>query len=425
MSLRVRVLLAVCAGLAAWALATRPAAPPALALGALPAFAEIDRMTIGGAGRAPLELRLRAGVWRAGEAPADAHAIEAVRSALEAPVVLEPTGSGDLETYALTAGIEIRFGCGGRDFGGWRLGKVVDGRHTFVLPLEGGTVYRARANLRRAFDRPAAGWRERRLFPGRGPADIRALTMRRGPDVEWQATRATADSPWVLEIPAGLRPGQQELHSVANTLATSSATGFEEAPELRSLHELDGETFDGGRLALALGPRAKDGSGLVRRGDGVVARLPNHQLTFLDVRAAELRERRVFDFSAAEVLAISTSTGVRLSKRGEWRMEAPRRAAVHEETARLYLQAIAGLRAAGFPERPPADAVEPVFAQLDVQLTEDRLVSLQLGKPYGGSARYARTTDRPDGVFALPAGTVERLLPSPESLLAPPRLEFR
>ena len=178
MSRRLQVLGALCLLLGGWALATRPAPQAHPTEVKLPALDTLTRIKVTRTGEPDVELTRVGPNWRADEAPADAFAMKAVAKVLSKPLVLDPVGATtDPGRYALTDdALTIDLGDGGR----WHVGKVVDGRHTFVRRVEASLVYRARGHLRRAFDRPAARWREHRLFPGRGPADVARLGTRRG-----------------------------------------------------------------------------------------------------------------------------------------------------------------------------------------------------------------------------------------------------
>ncbi|MEZ4465714.1 MAG: GldG family protein [bacterium] len=68
-------------------------------------------------------------------------------------------------------------------------------QRTFRPPGAGRPRARARANLRRALDRPASAWRDRRVFPGRTGADVAALRLTRGGREDWAADRAGPDAP--------------------------------------------------------------------------------------------------------------------------------------------------------------------------------------------------------------------------------------
>lgn len=416
---RILVLAALCAALGVIALASRPAAlqlPPTVEL---PAFAELSRFEIARTGQPKVVLTRVGDAWRVGDAPADPHAIEAIAAALATPVALDPLAtSDDLGRYALTDdALTVDFGDGAR----WLLGKVGGGRHTFARRPGASLVYRARANLRRAFDRPAAKWRQHTLFVGRVAADVARLEMRRGEVAAWAATRVDAEAEWRFEHPKSDDAGQAELHAVANTLATAKAERFASDTDFRAVTRLMATGFDGTRFGLDLGPREKDGSARVRRAsDGVVAVLPNHLMTFLDVSASELRDRRVFRFADDDLLGIRFGD-VTLERRDDaWWATRPRAVALNADAAKLLTDAVVYLRAAGFPQAPPAQAFDQPHGTLHLRLKDERTLTLTIGERYGDKARLARASDRPERVFALAEGMVERLLPTLGTLLSKP-----
>lgn len=421
MSRRIQVLAALCVTLASWALATRPTPLARPTEVRLPAFDTLARISVTRTGDPEVVLERQGPSWRVGDAPADTFAMEAVAEVLAQPLVLDPVGPAtDLGRYALTDdALTIDLGEGGR----WRLGKVVDGRHTFVRRADDTLVYRARGHLRRAFDRPAERWREHRLFPGRGPADVARLVARRGDAVEWAAARTSPDAAWAFEVPPTDDAGQAELHAVANTLSTSKAAGYVDGEGFQPLTRLEATGFDGARFGIEIGPRAQDGSGAVRRlSDGVVASLPNHLLTFLDVRASELRDRRIFSFDSSLLSAAKVGEELRVERREDgWWAVAPRVVALQPDAAKSYVDAVVHLRAAGFPKRVPDDAFTRPFGSIHLRVDPDHAVTVTLGAEYGKNARYARTSERPERVFVLSGGTVARLLPTLDALLVEPR----
>jgi len=419
MSLRIVVLGALCVALSVAAIATRPDTKPRPPAARLPAFADVQRIALERTGQADVELDRTPAGWRTGGAPIDAFAIETIEQTLGSGVALDPMGRfTDFGRFAISDdALLIDLGDGAR----WRIGKVADGRHTFVRRPDGSVVYRARANLRRAFDRPADRWREHRLFAGRGPAQVAHLEMRRGDRVDWSAARPSTEAPWVFERPATADPGQSELHAVANTLSTAKADRFVAGDGFRPLGRLEATSFDGQCFGLELGPRAPDGGGLVRRlDDGVVAALPRHLLTFLDVGAADLRDRRIFTFDVAEIDGVRTGTLDLRRRSAGWWAEAPRRVALEPDAARLLIDGLAHLRAAGFPPRVPDDAFARPFGRIGIRLNDARVLTLTIGARYGERGRYVRASDRPTRVFVLSDGTVRRLIPDLETLLRKP-----
>ncbi len=418
-SRRTLVLAVGCVGLALLAIATRPIAVSQPAPARWPAFSKLTRFEVSRTGQ-PTAVLVRVGAsWRIEDGPADSFAIEAVADALAQPVVLDPLStSDDLGRYALTDdALTVDLGDGAR----WHLGKVSDGRHTFARRPGETLVYRARSKLRRAFDRPAASWREHRLFVGRGPSDVARLEMHRGQTLEWAATRAEPDEAWRFEHPPTDDAGQAELHAVSNTLSTSKAERFVGGSDFRAITRLRATTFSGETFGLEMGARQGDGSATVRRlSDGVVARLPKHLMTFLDVRQSELRDRRVFSFDESELLQIRHGD-LWIERRADgWWATRPRTVALERDAAKLLTDAIVHLRAAGFPEPIPPRAFDAPFGELHLLLSEGRTLSLTFGEPWGKAARLVRASDRPGRVFALSNGTVSRVMPTLAALRLKP-----
>lgn len=390
----------------------------------LPALGSIERIEIRRTGQRDVTLTRGEGGWQADGAPIDRYALADLEAAMAAPVGVDQAVAAEgLERYgvgehALT--VTLHAGGAGQTV---RVGKGLDGRRTFIWPVGGEQVLRARADLRRAFDRPAAHWRERRLF-AREARDVAVMRRVVGERVEWVARRAGPEAPWVLTAPGvegaagvAIEAGQDEIDAVANTLATAQADDFVEGEGFAVVATVQAEAFGGEAFALELGPLADDGSRPGRVvGQAAVARLPRHLAIFLGATADDLRERRVFTVSAVEAVdevAIGGAPPTRLVRDGQqWRMTSPTAQPVSTRAVEGWVSGLLGVKAAGFVDAPPAGAFAVVVHRVALRLG-DRQVELEVGGVWQGKARFARTTDRPGRVVVLGASTVEALRPAP------------
>lgn len=406
----------------------------------LPALGSIERIEIRRTGQRDVTLTRGEGGWQADGAPIDRYALADLEAAMAAPVGVDQAVAAEgLERYgvgehALT--VTLHAGGAGQTV---RVGKGLDGRRTFIWPVGGEQVLRARADLRRAFDRPAAHWRERRLF-AREARDVAVMRRVVGERVEWVARRAGPEAPWVLTAPGvegGAEPGtieavpieagQDEIDAVANTLATARADDFVEGEGFAVVATVQAEAFGGEAFALELGPLADDGSRPGRvAGQAAVARLPRHLAIFLGATADDLRERRVFAVSAVEAVdevAIGGAPPTRLVRDGQqWRMTSPTAQPVSTRAVEGWVSGLLGVKAAGFVDAAPAEAFAVVAHRVALRLG-DRQVELEVGGVWQGKARFARTTDRPERVVVLGASTVEALRPAAAVFVEGPRDE--
>ncbi|MCA9539453.1 MAG: DUF4340 domain-containing protein, partial [Myxococcales bacterium] len=314
MNRRVQVLgaLALALAIAAWWGRPQPVDRRAELDWGLPALAEVTDITLTRTGQPEVRLVHGEAGWQVmpAGAPADEYAVADLQAALATPVGVDqaqPRATAALDDFGLGEhALHVRLGRRVDKPLAFRVGKLVDGRRTFVLPDEGDHLYRARVDLRRAFDRPAAEWRERRLF-AHAYGEVAALQATRGEQLEWRARRVDAQTPWRFEVPADRVAGQQELDGVANSLATARAVAFEDDPAAPFSPRLrvQAETFDGAFFGLDLEAPAPDGSARVRRvAGGPIARLPRHLVLFLDVKPNDLRERRLIGCAPEKVEAV-------------------------------------------------------------------------------------------------------------------------
>lgn len=422
---RVRTLLIVDAVLALALLATGLGGDGREAIDfELPGLATLDGMRITRTGQPPVELQKRDGRWTVDGDPLDPYALDALTAAMAAPVgadlAVEAEGAA-LDDYGLGEhAATVTFGDGPPV----RIGRVVDGRRTFAWPVGGERILRLRADLGRVFHRPAAQWTDRRLVP-LDFAQVAELAVRRGEAVDWRARRPDRQSPWALVEPAGLEAGQQEVDAVASALVTARAEGFASAEGFAPTLALDAVAFDGRRFTIELAPGERETLRARLPGRARLAVIPRHQAVFLDARAADLRERRIFGpavtLDGLDGVAIGGPDPLRARRdaEGRWWLDAPRAAGpLNPEAVDGWLAALVGLRAVGFVERPEPAAFEqgwPVALKYG-----DRAVSVEVGAPFGQGARQVRRADQPERVMVLGASGLATLRPDLDLLIASP-----
>lgn len=414
-SRRVWLLAAVAAALGvAVAWPTRSARAPALDW-TLPALAEITRLEIRQTGREPVVVERSPAGWRVGGAALDPYVEEALQSAFGAPVRVDlarPLDPAEVTRYGLgehAPAVTLVSGAGPVVI---QIGKVVDGRRTFITSsAHPGEIFRATANLRQVFDRPAESWPDRRLFDVTD-ADIATVTSARGPTVDWRATRARPDAPWQLVEPAAAPVDGESVAAVVHTLVSARATRFIEGP-ITAERTVTATTFGGRVVSLALSAPHPDGSVDVRVPQPTLfAQLPAHLATFLRFDLGAVRERRVFLVDPAEVVAVDVqgpAPATLVRDASGWRLRsggADR--ALTEAEAEAALGALVAIRAAGEPPAP-AEAFAEAFLRVVVRTRDDRQLGLIVGAPYNGGARFAKTSDDARPPFVLGASTVARL----------------
>jgi len=395
----------------------------------LPAIADIVEVKIE-RGDQDLVLRQAQGRWSIipGDHALDEQARRDLIDTLSVPVLMDQTIQvGESTTARLGLGeestrISLKTKTGMKRF---RVGKLVDGRHTFIAPVGETVSYRARANLPGVFQRPLALWRNRQLFD-RKYGDMAAVERRLGERLVWRAERAGPEAPWKLTQPEGMDAGQREVDAVANTLATLRADGFlGEIDDHKPSYTIMGESFDGAKFGLALEPTTGP---LIRGrkmpGDTFVA-LPRSRVLFLDAQISDLRNRRLFDLSPEGIreLVIPRTPPLHLKRDGQggWRVVTAGRETPADGTrADDFVTWVAQLRTAGFPATVPGDAFAETAEAAVIRDEKDRQTTLILGAEYRNGARFVRTSARPDEVYILSPGSLARLGASPDDFIAVP-----
>lgn len=391
----------------------------------LPALAELGAIGITRTGQPAVELRRAGERWVVGEAgdPMDPYALEALTEAMSAPLGADlavPAAGAALDDYGLGPhAVTARLGEGDGALT-VRIGRVVDGRRSFVWPVDGPQIYRVRADLGRVFERPALDWSDRRLVP-LAFDQIAGLQATRDA-LDWAVSRASADGPWTVQHPPGLRADPAAVDAVVNTLVTARSEGFAPLDGFRPTLTLQGATFDGGAFSIAF-DRGPDGELRARvPGRRRLSIVPRHQAVFLDARRGDLRDRRVFGpgvtAAALDGVVIDGPHPLRIERDPErrWRMSAPRDAGPLPEAAvEPWLAALVGAQAVGFDDRPPPDAFERPW-RVSLRLG-DRQVTLEVGAAFGHQARLARRVDEPERVMVLGASALLTLQPAIEPLV--------
>ena len=121
-------------------------------------------------------------------------------------------------------------------------------------------------------------------------------------------------------------------------------------------------------------------------------------------------------------LAIAGAPVMRVSRgaSGGWQMDSPPPAGpLPADRIEGWLMGLLELRAAGFVDRPPADAFDTLVHRVDLQLSDKRQLGLEIGSAYGNGAHHARTTDRPERVFVVGPAAMRALRPDPRVFRAP------
>jgi hypothetical protein len=393
----------------------------------LPKFDELTAVEVLRTGQPPTSLSRRGKTWTVNglTAPMDPHALSKVSESLALPVSMDleigkPTSLSEygLSEHAITISLK------GKTTQRIRIGKVVNGRTTFIRDEGTGIVYRAQTNLRRAFDRPALAWRKRQIFDA-SFADVQTLRSERNRQVSWQVSRESAKAPWRFKLPVGIDAGQKEVDAVANTLVTASAQAFSDGHVLENprVRLIFGTVK--GQFGLDLGSRTQTGgveaqalewTGSTFSPKGPILILPRHQAIFLEPSASDLRNRRVFSFTPDQITGVNVERPkkLRLTRRGvEWELESgAQRQTLSREQGDLYADRLSTLRAISIASKAPNDAFDRPFGSITIKLDGARLVTATIGQLFG-SGRYVRTDDEPSRSMIVAESGLRVLMPTP------------
>lgn len=385
MSRRVMVLAGVCAALAVLT-QIEPSAPTVeridFTLPAQPTRIELIKRHA-----APIVLERREGAWFVGDAPVDRHAQVQLNAGFAEPVPM------DARVEAPEPG---RFGLGEGaliiklDKTAVDVGKVADGQHTFIRAADG-SIYRARINLRRIFDRPAHTWPERRIFGLPEKDGVTGVVLKRGAHTVWGFEKR--DAGWRFTS-GGERLDADQAAGIAHMMGTLRVERFEPVSSFPVRLVVELQTVKG-PATLEIGAVSKGSASARIAGQPGQFRISKTILSLLDLPAAALTDRRLFrgDPALVTAIALQTATGMqRVEKDGEgWR------------AALLQLSALS------VPPVVPPDAFAHPQISMVIESGAERW-TLTLGKAYQRGARFARTSDG-DVVIVGPATLRELAAP--------------
>ena len=380
MSRRVLILALICAGLGALTLIDRgvTTAPPITFT--LPALATLSRVEVRHPNQPPIVLERRDDGWFVGDAPVDRHTQTALAEAFARPVPMDTRVEGDPAAFGVMAET-LTVVMGETTV---RVGKVVDGRHTFIQAPDD-NIYRARSNLRQLFDRPAHTWPERRLFAFADDG-VTGVALSKGARQIWSFARE--GERWRF-TQGGRRLDAERAAGIAHMLATLRVERFVPPSDFTVITKVDLQTVAGPRR-LELGAlQDRSAPGRIAGRDAMF-RVPKAIIDLLDLSADALEDKRLFRGDPATVTAMRIGEARVLPEAPDWR------------------PALLQLTALSTPTSVPPDA----FAEPEIALIIEQGAAkwtLTLGAAYQRGARYARTSDG-DTVVLGPA-TLRELQP--------------
>ena len=304
----------------------------------------------------------------------------------------------------------------------FRMGKVVDGKSTFIRKPNESTAYRINTNLRQLFDRQPIDWRERRVI-GLQANDVQGIKCSGKGFKDWSIARETSETDWQMTVPKSMLVSQAVANSMANTIATVRAESFHEKLPFQPQLAITLRTFSGASIILELAAEDEDGNRLARDANGLVFLIPRHQAMFTAPTIDILRNRRLFKFSPDDAVELIFSGPPRIHLRKQpdqsWSMVAPQaKRRLSHLVMDSALSQISGLQTVGFPNRPQPDPMKRVYAELSIQLIDERQVTVTLGGTFNETkARYAESTVHPGELYVLPHNAIKAIQPTVEDLL--------
>ena len=340
--------------------------------------------------------------------PADSGAIDGILKAFEKeiPMDLKMTADEkDHERYEVNAekAVKLELFKGAELETAFLLGKNAAGGSVYLRPVNSADVFRAKVTSRARLEKPAADWREKKIF------DVKKEVISKLEVVADGATRifTQANGVWAAEQPAGLQVDQMTVDGMARSISTFRSADILEKAEgetgLSAPTMKISMTLPDGTRSLLIGAEKSSGEFYAQReGDPQLFTVRDGSLKTLKKTDAELRDKSVFTFDPEQVNEITVSRSEKRVKLklqdGGWKVAEPPGVAVDSKAVQGMMASIATLRAAGFAPGVNASTAGFDSAPLEVAfgLKEGQAVGLTVGGAAESGLVYAVRKGNPE-----------------------------
>ena len=376
------------------------------------------------------------------EAKADAEEIETLLSELRALQV------STFEADTVEANVPVRLENAGLDTPRLQI-ELTGGDKIYALhigsavPSEGGTqervyvksvhqdaIYTVSDDIYKLLNKSAFDLRDKRVIDFQRTDTVRfAISTRRQQDEEKTVGTKNYDNTWELETSTGkIKADGAAVDDLLFGVDSLEATAFVDKPAnslasyglaLPSIKVAFTQRGEEKPAVLLIGDRAEDGTVYVKAEHSVqVARVKRSLIDKIALGTAWLRDKQVLNFHIDDVIRLTLLHGeesLTCQRLGtNWRLTAPVKENANNAEVNAIIYELDDLRADAFVGSEPiltntATGFNSPQVQLTIELRNQKVYTLQVGRTDASGHFYARLQHEPNLIFLLNAELVPKL----------------
>ncbi len=376
------------------------------------------------------------------EAKADAEEIETLLSELRALQV------STFEVDTVEPNVPVRLENSGLDTPRLQI-ELIDGDKTYALhigsavPSEGGTqervyvksvhqdaIYTVSDDIYKLLNKSAFDLRDKRVIDFQRTDTVRfAISTRRQQDEEKTVGTKNYDNTWELETSTGkIKADAAAVDDLLFGVDSLEATAFVDKPvnslasyglALPSIKVAFTQRGEEKPAVLLIGDPVEDGTVYVKAEDSVqVARVKRSLIDKIALGTAWLRDKQVLNFHIDDVIRLTLLHGeesLTCQRLGtNWRLTAPVKENANNAEVNAIIYELDDLRADAYVGNEPiltdtATGFNSPQVQLTIELRNQKVYTLQVGRTDASGHFYARLQHEPNLIFLLNAELVPKL----------------
>lgn len=284
------------------------------------------------------------------------------------------------------------------------IGKNATGGASYIRPVNSEEVYRAKTVSRARLDKPAADWRDKKLFDVK-KEDITRLEVLEG-EKTWAFKQEAGK--WTAEQPSDLVVDQNTVDGMARAFANLRVADILDKAEGDTGLTAPGlkitATVGGAAKTVLVGNEKEAGSRYVmREGDSQLFTVRDGSLGLFRKTRNELRDKSLFDFDAEQVTSLAVSRGekklaLEKSEQG-WKVIEQAGVTPDSKNLQAVMASLATLRIASYLDGAESADLN-TNALIVVVGAAGKQVTLTIGNDKGNGELYA-TRSSDNAIFTL------------------------
>lgn len=345
--------------------------------------------------------------------PADGGVIESILKAFENETTMDLLVSSDPKEHASyellpDQAVKLEIYRKGQLETALYIGKNATGGASYIRPVNSEEVYRAKTVTKARLDKPAADWRDKKLFDVKKEDITKLEILNEG--VTWAFK--SEGGKWKAEQPADLQVDQSTLDGMARAFSNLRVADIlDSAPGDTGLTtpsmKISATLASGVKTILVGGEKEPGTRYVMREGDSQLFTVRDGSLSLFRKGRNDLRDKSLFDFDAEAMTYLKVSRGEKklalekVTENGQqgWKPMEQVGVTLDPKGLQSAMAAVTTLRVANYLET--ADGADFKSNPLVIELKAgDKAHTITVGNDKGNGELYATRT--PDGaVFTL------------------------